>query len=352
MKKSNRMLRICLLVLLMAVFWRCIGAPVSAKDFQSLQTEFWQARELLSSRIGRVFSWWICSCETAKAEMIDGTDVISVYVSDEKRVVDLPLEEYVFGVTAAEMPAQYHLEALKAQMVAARTRTLWQIEQGGCSKHPGTDICTDSTHCQGYFSEDDCKEKWGESYLVYRQRLMDAQRATEGEWIAYEGKPITVLYHAISGGKTENAETVFLQHLPYLVSVESGGEEQVAGYQQESFFQYEEIAEKMNVQMPDHELTAEEIRRTFSVLEYTESGRVKYVQLGSAKLDGSVLRELLGLRSTWFSISLDDKGITFYQKGYGHGVGMSQAGANAMAASGADYRQILEHYYTGVTLCK
>ena len=108
----------------------------------------------------------------------------------------------------------------------------------------------------------------------------------------------------------------------------------------------------MNVQMPDHELTAEEIRRTFSVLEYTESGRVKYVQLGSAKLDGSVLRELLGLRSTWFSISLDDKGITFYQKGYGHGVGMSQAGANAMAASGADYRQILEHYYTGVTLCK
>ena len=351
MRKQNCAVRTCLLIMMIVLLWRCIGAPVSAEDCLNLKTEFWQARKLMPSRIGRISLLWIGSCQFTKEETKNGK-VIRVYAASENKMIELPLEEYVCGVTAAEMPAQYHLEALKAQMVAARTRVMWQMEQGGCDKHPGSDICTDSSHCQGYSSEAVCREKWGTNYPIYNERLEAAQKSTEGEWIAFEGEPIAVLYHAASGGRTENSVSVFSRQLPYLVSVESQGEEQVTGYHQESFLTYEEITEKLSSEMSNDRLTAEEIRQTFSVLEYTESGRVKNVQLGEMQIDAGVLRKLLGLRSTLFTFSISDEGITFYQKGYGHGVGMSQAGANVMASSGKNYKEILQHYYTGVSICK
>jgi len=275
---------------------------------------------------------------------------LNVYMSDEERMAQMTLEGYVCGVVAAEMPAAYHLEALKAQAVAARTRVLKQRMAGGCSLHNGADICTDSTHCQGYASLAQCRAMWGDSYEAYRDRVLDAAAQTKGEALTYDGELITVLYHAISGGRTENVQTVFSQRLPYLVSVESAGEEGTRGYQQDLTFTFEEITEKLNKAFPQIHMSAEEIQRTLTIGSYTETGRVGTVLLGTNEIPASDFRKALGMRSTWFSISADDTSITFHQRGYGHGVGMSQAGANSMAASGKTYEEILTHYYSGVSM--
>jgi len=348
MKQKGGSVKWCALLLLLALCWRMLGAPLTAQDFRNLQTPMWQARILLPQRVERMLSLWLPAAQPGAAQTMTqestaDESMLLVYLTQEDRLVQMTMEGYVCGVVAAEMPAQYHLEALKAQAVAARTRALWQKEQGGCTLHPGADICTDSTHCQGYATLSECQEQWGSSYEAYRDRLLQAQKETAGEWLAYGDKPITVLYHAISGGRTENVQTVFAQSLPYLVSVESAEDESIRGFQQETTFSFEELSAKLD-------FSAEEVRRSLSIGGYTESGRVSHVQIGEKKIEATELRNLLGLRSTWFSISMNDDGVTFHQRGYGHGVGMSQAGANAMAAAGADYAQILGHYYTGVQI--
>lgn len=349
MKRWDASVRVSVVILILALCWRMLGAPVSVQDLQNLETPLWQARVLLPQRIGRMLSLWLSA---AKEEAVQTApeETLAVYLTQEDRLVQMTLEGYVCGVVAAEMPAQYHLEALKAQAVAARTRALWQVQQGGCERHQGADICTDSAHCQGYATLTECRKRWGGSYEAYRDRLLQAQQETQGQWIAYEGEPITVLYHAISGGRTENVQTVFTQNLPYLVSVESANEETVRGYQQEMAFSFEEIAQKLNNSFSQMKLTAEDVQRTLSIGGYTDSGRVSHVLIDEQEIKATELRRALGLRSTWFSISTDDQGVTFHQRGYGHGVGMSQAGANSMASSGADYAQIIRHYYTGVDI--
>ena len=167
--------------------------------------------------------------------------------------------------------------------------------------------------------------------------------------LTYDGELITVLYHAMSGGRTEDAATVFSQSVPYLVSVESDGEEEASGFWQETYLSYGQIAEKLNA-AAGIDLSEEEIRRTLSIGSYTETGRVGMIHIGNQEMTGASFRNALGLRSTWFSISMDEKGVTFQQRGYGHGVGMSQVGANSMAANGAAHTAILSHYYPGTTL--
>jgi len=344
---------ISLLLLLAALSWRMIGAPVTAEDFRNLETPLWQAKIQLPVRLARIWSLWQpahISIEPGSEQAGRDTTVM-VYITQEERMAEMTLPGYVRGVVAAEMPAQYHLEALKAQAVAARTRLLSQKEKGGCSRHPGADICTDSAHCQGYATLADCQSRWGDSYEAYRDRIVEAEQETRSEILTYEGELITVLYHAMSGGKTEAAATVFAQDIPYLISVESAGEESARGFWQESGFSYDELAQKIRPLMRKA-ISPERLRQTFSISEYTESGRVRAVQAGEETILATELRRALGLRSTWFSISMDESGVTFLQRGYGHGVGMSQVGANSMAADGADYAGILTHYYPGTVLEK
>ena len=248
------------------------------------------------------------------------------------------------------MPAAYHLEALKAQAVAARTRAVRQQLDGGCSRHPNADICGDSACCQGYVGEAACREKWGGEFELYRKRVMQAVLETRDELLRYNGEPITVMYHAMSGGRTEDVQAVFSQSLPYLVSVDSTGEESTRGFYTDATFSYEEAARLLNAYFSGLNLTAQRLRQTFSVADYTGTGRVKSVVAGEHTLDAAEVRRALSLRSTLFSVSMDETGITFHQRGYGHGVGMSQVGANSMAADGTDYRAILAHYYPGTEL--
>lgn len=349
MKRTGSSVKICAAILVLALIWRMLGAPLTAQDFVDLKTPMWQARILLPQRVTRMFSQWMLKTGQGKEKSVQSNsgqgdqEGLLVYLKQEERLAEMTMAEYVCGVLAAEMPAQYHMEALKAQAVAARTRVLWQIQQGGCALYPEADICTDSAHCQGYASPEECRERWGENTEAYAKRLSQAQLETAGQWIAYEDKPITVLYHANSGGQTENVQTVFAQSLPYLVSVESNGDAIDRDFQQETAFSYEDAAEKLGC-------TAEEIRRSFSIAGYTESGRVSHVLIGDRRIKATELRKMLDLRSTWFSITMDEDQIVFHQRGYGHGVGMSQAGANQMATSGSDYRDIIQHYYTGVEI--
>lgn len=356
-------------LLALALMWRMVGAPLTATQFEDMQTPLWQARVLLPTRVGRILRLWMPGAQEAQAQTIreealgeegqvldrlmNGEDqqTISVYLAQEGRVVEMALESYVCGVVAAEMPAAYHLEALKAQAVAARTRAIWQTENGGCALHAGADICTDSAHCQGYATPDQCRELWGGEYTAYRDRVLQAVAATRDELVTYGGQPITVMYHAISGGRTEAAQTVFSQALPYLVSVESDGEEGVPGYRQDTFFTFDEMAALLGDAF-DLDLTAQEVERTLAVAGYTDTGRVAAMLVGDKEVEATAFRQALGLRSTWFTMSMDESGVTFHQRGYGHGVGMSQAGANSMAADGADYRAILTHYYPGVLVEK
>lgn len=349
MKRRNPPLWLCVVLLVLALCWRMMGAPVTAEQFRDLKTPLWQARVQLPSRLARILLHWQTPSREAQTDETTEADaeLVNVYLVEENRLVQMTLEGYVAGVVAAEMPAQYHMEALKAQAAAARTRALWQKENGGCSRYAGADICTDSAHCQGYATPTECQERWGASSEAYRSRILQAQRETRGEVITYEGELITVLYHAISGGKTEDAAMVFSQSVPYLKSVISTGEESTRGFQEEMHLSYEEAAELLKSVV---NLSPQELRRTLAIEGYTQSGRVKQLRAGSHTIEAKDFRKALGLRSTWFSLSMDETGITFQQRGYGHGVGMSQAGANSMAASGSTHAQILSHYYPGTVL--
>ncbi len=359
MKRAIPPVWLCAVLLLTALVWRMLGAPLSPDQWQNTKTPIIQAKQLLPMRMSRV---WLCWFDYVRdepqtmdqevgTEQMDAQPVwLNVYDHERNCISRMTLEGYVCGVVAAEMPAAYHVEALKAQAVAARTRVIYQMQHGGCTAHSGADICTDASHCQGYASLGKCREKWGSSYETYRDRILSAVRETGTKALLYENVPITVLYHAMSGGKTESALAVFATDLPYLVSVESDGEENARGFRTETTLTFAQIAEMLKSAIGMEQIRPEEIRRTLSVTSYTETGRVKTVQIGDAEIAATAFRQALGLRSTWFSITMNEEGVTFHQQGYGHGVGMSQVGANSMAANGSDYEEILLHYYPGVTL--
>lgn len=367
MKRGYPPLRLAAFLVVLALLWRMLGAPVTIGEWRALDVPLWQARTLLPGRLGRVLRLWLpplsmLGQETGGQAGQEALTLLSagaeqqlmLRVWDEAlgRVEEMPLESYVFSVVAAEMPAAYHLEALKAQAVAARTRAVAQQQSNGCTDHPGADVCTGSGHCQAFAGEESLHEKWGSEYPLYRDRVLEAVAATAGQILTWEGKPITVMYHAISGGRTEAVEAVFSQALPYLVSVESAGEEDVRGFRQDAFFTYGEAARLLTEAFPAHGITEENLRRTLTVAAHTPTGRVESLLVGSGQVSGTDFRRALGLRSTLFTFSMDDEGITFHQTGYGHGVGMSQAGANRMAAGGSTCPQILAHYYPGTTLEK
>ena len=368
MNKRDPVLRIGIVTLLLALVWRMLGAPLTAEQWRSLDVPLWQARVLLPGRMERIWSMWCGSLNVQ--ELSDGSQqaarpdeevtllgaqarqpvMLQVWNDQTGQLESMELERYVYGVVAAEMPAAYHTEALKAQAVAARTRALYQQAGEGCALAAGADVCTRSGHCQGFAGEESLAQKWGNEYALYQQRVVEAVSGTAGQIVTWEGKPILVMYHAISGGRTENVQAVFAQPLPYLVSVESGGEEGVRGYREDAFYSFEEAAGLLAAAFPELSITPQELQRTLTVAAHTATGRVDSLLLCGGEVKATDFRAALGLRSTLFTLTMDQNGITFHQTGYGHGVGMSQAGANRMAAEGAGYQAILSHYYPGTSL--
>lgn len=282
--------------------------------------------------------------------MINGNSTVKVYITETDKIVEVPLEEYICGVVSNEMPANFEKEALKAQAVAARTY-LASKKNRGCSLHENVDIC-DSTHCQVYTSKEDRLSKWDESCAEdYWNKIKEAVDETSGQVLSYEGE--LVLYpqfFSTSSGQTENSEDVFSGDIPYLKSVSSIGEEEAPKYTSEKKYSLEDFVYLLNNNFSNLNATVENIKEKFKVKSKSEAGGVMTLEINNVEVKGTDFRKAVLLNSTNFTYEFIDNNIVFYCKGYGHGVGMSQWGANAMAKNGSGYDEILKHYYTGVEI--
>lgn len=267
---------------------------------------------------------------------------------ETNEVEEVPIDTYLVNVVSAEMPADFEIEALKAQSVVARTYTIYKIQN---KKHDNADICDDSGCCQAWISKEERLARWDEGVRGSNwQKIEQAVNGTKGKIIIYEGKPINAFFHSNSGGKTEVPVNVWGgTGYPYLQVVETSGEDNYTQYNSEVVLSKEELLEKLKVNYSDISIDFNN-NDDLKILEYTDSGRVKTVKFGNHNLSGTETRSLFGLRSTNFEIIKENDNIKFSVKGYGHGVGMSQTGANTLAKEGKFYEDIIKHFYIGVEI--
>ena len=263
-------------------------------------------------------------------------------------IEEVALDTYLCNVVSAEMPADYEFEALKAQAVVARTYTIYKIQN---KKHENADICDDSTCCQAWVSKETRLARWEESQRESNwAKIEQCVKDTKGKIITYEGKPINAFFHANSGGTTELPVNVWGgTGLPYLQVVETIGEEGYTQYSSEVTLSQEELLNKLKAKYDDIQINFND-NEDVRILEYTDSNRVKTVKFGNHEISGVEARSLLGLKSTNFEIIKEGETIKFSVKGYGHGVGMSQTGADTMAKEGSNYEDIIKHFYIGVEI--
>ena len=264
-------------------------------------------------------------------------DLVNVTVKDvdSNEETNLDLEEYVVGVVAGEMPASFEIEALKAQAIAARSYALSKIE----TSTESYDLVTDITN-QVYITTEDMQEKWGEDYDFYYDKIKNAVAATKNLVMEYEGDVISAYYFAMSNGATEDVSLVFGEARDYLKSVDSSWDESVKNFSVTTTFTKEEFCSKLSIDCSNI---------TIGAIDRSSTNRVNTIVINDKEFKGTTLRTLLGLRSTDFTIDIADD-IKITTKGYGHGVGMSQYGANEMAKNGASYEEILNHYYKDIDI--
>ena len=276
----------------------------------------------------------------------DDVHMLRVWLDGEIR--DVELETYLPHVLAGEMPVLFHPQALRAQAVAARSYLLCKQEQG-CKSHPGADVCCDASCCTAYCADAALQERWGQDFEANMEKIRSAVNETAGQYLAYEGEIIQAVFHSSSVSRTEDSASVW-NPLPYLVSVDSPEtEDDVPNYKTEITLSAQELRDAVISAYPQANFTAE-AANWVGEIRNTESGRVQDVTIGGVSIPGQEARRLFGLRSTSFALTYTDDGFRFSVTGYGHGVGMSQYGANVMAKEGASYSEILMHYYPNTEL--
>jgi len=270
-------------------------------------------------------------CETDESPCLANINI-------DGKIIAMDVEDYIICVVAGEVSPDYSPEALKAQAVAARTYLYRKLDCGGCAH--GGDICTSYAHCQAYKSREDMQKEWGSHYDEYYASIYEAVSSTKNLIITYNSKPISALYHSSSVGKTEDCASVFGDDLPYLVSVDTELNESDSDYSKTVVFGKNDFTEKLNSYF---NCDIDDI--SFDIVEKTPSGRVAYVAVDGKSYAGTEIRAALGLRSTDFTYAVSNNSISITTYGYGHGVGMSQHGAQLMALEGCSFEEILLHYY-------
>ena len=264
--------------------------------------------------------------------------LIKVYNPETKEITEMNLEDYIIGVVAAEMPVSFELEALKAQAVTARTFALYKKEHRAMDYDVIIGVAD-----QAYNNIEQMKNKWKDNFETNYEKVKQAVTNTSGEIITYQGKTIEAFYFSMSNGYTENSELVFLESLPYLTSVESYWDNpSLQNYEVSKILTKEEFCTSLTISCQN--ITIDNINRT-------NSGRVLTLTIGGQNFKGTEIRTRLNLRSTDFDIQINDN-ITITTRGYGHGVGMSQYGANGMAKEGKNYLDIINHYYQNIEISK
>ena len=270
-------------------------------------------------------------------------------VLDGKEVLEMDLGTYLVGVVRAEMPASFEPEALKAQAVAARTYTLYKLQTGG-NHGAAADICTDPGCCQAYISEDRARANWGEDAGANEAKIETAVRETDGQTALYGGVPILAVFHSSSAGLTRAAGEVWLNDLPYLQAVSSPeAMDKIPNYYSRVEFTETELRNALLAAFPEADLSGG-MEGWLRGAVTDSAGSVATVDVGGVTVKGARVRGALGLRSACFTWEVQGGKMVFFVTGYGHGVGLSQYGANELAEEGADYREIVTHYYTGVTV--
>lgn len=280
--------------------------------------------------------------------------VIKIYIAETNQIATMNLEEYVKGVVAAEMPADFESEALKAQAVAARTYAVKHMALfggAGSVEHPGADVTTDYKESQAWHNENTLREKWGGNYDKYWHKISQAVEETQGLIVTYKGEPINAVFHSTSGEYTASAKEVWGFEYPYLQSVVCKWDSSSPRYQERKEIALTELEARLGTEAGIMAAVQSGASSSIvSIIDYTDSGRVNKVRIGSKTLTGLEVREKLGLRSTNFNVdSLGDK-LIFRTTGYGHGVGLCQYGANGQAKENRNFRQILTYYYTGTAI--
>ncbi len=280
---------------------------------------------------------------------------ISVYIHNEDKVEEMDFEEYIKGVVSAEMPASFHVEALKAQAVAARTyayHRIRNIEDSGIKpqEHKGADTCTDPAHCKAWIAKKHAMDRWGiMSARTYWNKIDKAVEDTKGLIMTYENEPIDAVFHSTSSGKTENSEEVWSNIIPYLRSTDSVGDERSPKFTSTIKVPEQNFRTALKKQTPQINLDGD-INSLIGPIQRTEGGSVKVIKIGNLDIKGTDIRKVFGLNSANFTINVEDNMLVFSVKGNGHGVGMSQYGADSLANEGKDFKTILLHYYKDINI--
>lgn len=265
------------------------------------------------------------------------------------QIRQISVHDYLTGAVAAEMPVTFAPEALKAQAVALRTYLARKLLHPS-SAHPEADICADSGCCAAWRGEDQLREKWGDDFEANSARIAAAVEDTDGMILSYGGEPILAVFHSSSAGRTEDAQAVWLSALPYLVSVESPeSAETVPDYVVSAAFTPEEFCATVTAAHPEASFS-DQPETWIADPVLTASGRLDHVTVGGVTLTGREIRSLFGLRSTAVTFDVTPEAVTVTSTGYGHGVGMSQYGAQTMALRGDSFQDILAAYYPGAEL--
>lgn len=286
--------------------------------------------------------------ETTASGERDSADMLRVLHGGE--VTEMDMGTYLLGVLRAEMPASFEEEALKAQAIAARTYTLYRMRSGSNPNHPDADACDDINCCKAYKSAEQAAAGWGDMAVFYEEKLACAVRETDGEVILYDGAPILAVFFSSADGSTQGAGDVWLNDLPYLRGVDSPETEAlVPNYYSVAVFSSAEFKERFLAAHPDSDLSGDPADWIRDIVR-NGSDYVASVTVGGVKVRGNDLRMLLALRSPSFTVDYADGIFTFHVTGYGHGVGMSQYGANAMAQEGCSAEEIVQHYFSGTTV--
>ncbi|MEW9110800.1 MAG: stage II sporulation protein D [Cytobacillus gottheilii] len=268
---------------------------------------------------------------------------VAVFRTATKKVENLAMEDYLVGVVSAEMPAEFEDEALKAQALTARTYIVQHLMKDQDLNIPGDAQVYDTVDHQVYKNKEELKKQWKEEYDSNIKKVTEAVRATAGQILTYEGNPIQAQFFSTSNGFTENSESVWTNAIPYLKSVESPWDQKSPEFTDQLVIAVPDFEAKLGVSLPEGPAIG-------SVTERTAGKRVSKVNINGKELKGVDIREKLGLRSTDFTWERKGDNVVIQTKGYGHGVGMSQYGANGMAAEGKTYKEIVNHYYKGVEI--
>lgn len=277
-------------------------------------------------------------------------DGVTLQVWNGKKTASMTMTEYLRGVVRGEMPASFAMEALKAQAAAERTYIYYQMQGGRKDAHPDADICTDPGCCNAWLSPEDAASKWEDNAAAYEAKIEQAVRETDGQVVLYKGAPILAAFHSSSAGITANSGDVWTSDLPYLSSVKSPeSEDNVPNYYSVKQLTGNEFSDTFHVAYPQADFS-DSPTQWVQNLKRNNSDRVEEVTIGGVRISGTEVRRIFGLRSACFTVEANADSVIFHVTGYGHGVGMSQYGANELAKEGKSWREILAWYYTDTTI--